>query len=333
MITNQQLNHLISTYVIDINKDTNNIVGNIEQLKVSRFEIEKTSNILFRFKIIQHGNHLVQIQCLSSFKILTILPNNTVFFEHFFKIKDTTQTLFHIVYDDIAICLFPRNNPNLILSYSDRLFLKSVNDKFDTEEQTIFPYEPIEYTSLIALTNQPIYFKDITMLKCSNIRDIFYSILTSYDTFKECVFISLGDPIFPIDFYIHAQQWAFIDRTVSFQTLKCSSRIINLQSTELHDISLIPDEKEWNYTSGVLFDTRQLPPPNETLLLWHKLIAVQYDNFYFSSTHSYIISGDRIRMKPLAYYHTIFTILDKYKDPKIHFMVQLALFSIFFIDV
>ena len=70
MITNQQLNHLISTYVIDINKDKNNIVGNIEQLKVSRFEIEKTSNILFRFKIIQHGNHLVQIQCLSSFKIL-----------------------------------------------------------------------------------------------------------------------------------------------------------------------------------------------------------------------------------------------------------------------
>lgn len=333
MITIQQLNHLISTYVIDINKDKNNIIGNIEQLKVSRFEIEKTSNILFRFKIIQHGNHLVQIQCLSSFKILTILPNNTVFFEHFFKIKDTTQTLFHIVYDDIAICLFPRNNPNVILSYSDRLFLKSMNDKFDIEEQTIFPYESIEYSRLISLTNQPIYFKDITVLKCSNIRDIFYSILTSYDTFTENVFISLGDPIFPIDFYIHSQQWTFIDRIVSFQTLKCSPRIINLQSTELHDISLIPDTNEWNYTSGSLIDIRQLPPPNETLLLWHKLIAVQYDSFYFSSTHSYIVSGDRIRLKPLSYYHKIFTILDKYKDPKIHFMVQLALFSIFFIDV
>lgn len=332
MITIQHMNNLISKYVIDINKDKNNIVGNIGELKVSRFEIEKTSNMLFRFKIIQHENYLVQIQCLSSFKILTILPNNTVFFEHFFKIKDTTQTLFHIVYDDIAICLFPRNNPNVILSYTDHLFLKSVTDKFDTEEQTIFPYEYIEYTQIISLTNQLIYFKDITMMKCANIRDIFYSILTSYDTFPEHVFISLGDPIFPIDFYIHSQHWAFIDRSVSFNTLKCSPRIINLQSTELYNISIIPDENEWNYTSGTLIDMRQLPPPNETLLLWHKLIAVHYDRFYFSSTHSYLVSGDRIRSKPLAYYHKIFAVLDKYNDPKIHFMVQLALFSIFFID-
>jgi hypothetical protein len=333
MITIQQLNHLISNYVIDINKDKNNILGNIDEFKVSRFEIEKSSNILFRFKIIQHENHLVQIQCLSSFKILTILPNNTVFFEHFFKINDTTHTLFHIVYDDIAICLFPRNNLNVILSYTDRLFLKPIGDKFDIDEQTIFPYEPIEYTQLISLTNQPIYFKDVRMIKCTNIRNIFYSIIESYDSFPTNVFISLGDPIFPIDFYIHSQQWAFIDRIVSFNALKCSSRIINLQSAELYDIPLIPGENEWNYTTGTLLDTRQLPPPNETLLLWHKLISIQYDSFYFSSTHSYIVSGDRIRSKPLAYYHKIFTILDKYNDPKIHFMVQLALFSIFFIDV
>jgi hypothetical protein len=332
MITLQHLNNLISNYVIDINKDMNNIVGNIDELKVSRFEIEKTQQMLFRFKIIQHGNHLVQIQCLSSFKILTILPNNIVFFEHFFKIKDTTQTLFHIVYDDIAICLFPRNNPNVILSYSDRLFLKPVTDKFDIEEQAIFPYESIDYTQIISLTNQLVYFKDITMMKCSNIRDIFYSILTSYDTFHENVFISLNDPIFPIDFYISNHPWAFIDRIVSFNTLKCSPRIINLQSTELYDISLIPAKNEWNYTSGTLIDARQLPPPNDTLLLWHKLISVQYDNFYFSSTQSYLVSGDKIRSKPLEYYHKIFTILDKYNDPRIHFMVQLALFSIFFID-
>ena len=120
---------------------------------------------------------------------------------------------------------------------------------------------------------------------------------------------------------------------MSFNTLKCSPRIINLQSTELHDIMLLPDETEWNYTAGTLIDVKQLPPPNETLLLWHKLIAVQYDSFYFSSTHSYLVSGDIIRSKPLAYYHKIFAILDKYADPKIHFMVQLALFSIFFIDV
>jgi hypothetical protein len=333
MISIQHINNLISQYIIDINKDKNNIIGNIDELKVSCFEIEKSSNILFRFKIIHHGNHLVQIQCLSSFKILIILPNNTVFFEHFFKIKDTTQTLFHVVYDDIAICLFPRNNPNLILSYTDRLFLKPINDKFDIDEQTIFPYESIEYTQLVSITNQPIYFKDTTMIKCSNIRDVFYSILTSYDTLPKSVFISLGDPIFPIDFYIHSEQWAFIDRVVSFNTLKCSPRIINLQSIDLHNILLETDESEWNYTTGTLLDTRQLPPPNETILLWHKLIAEQYDHFYFSSTHSYIVSGDRIRLKSLAYYNKIFTILDKYNDPKIHFMVQLALFSIFFIDV
>ena len=183
------------------------------------------------------------------------------------------------------------------------------------------------------MTNQPIYFKDTTIIQCSNIRDIFYSILTSYDTLPKNVFISLGDPIFPIDYYIHSGQWAFIDRIVSFNTLKCSPRIINLQSSDLHNIPLVPDESEWNYTTGTLLDTRQLPPPNETILLWHKLIVEQYDHFYFSSTHSYIISGDRIRLKPLSYYNKIFTILDKYNDPKIHFMVQLALFSIFFIEV
>ena len=176
-----KINNLCQSYIIALDPERNSLRGNVPVINNGRIFVSMPNNShRFNFKIVWHKPGIAQIQCLSSFKLLTINKNNEVYFEEYFKLADLNISLFYVIYDEIAVCLFPVRDPNLILIYAEGLYFKSLETPFETEEQTIFEYDLIDYSFIHVITNQPMLdLSGVQMIRVDNIRECLLNIITN----------------------------------------------------------------------------------------------------------------------------------------------------------
>ena len=156
--------------IVDIDTEMCNLNNRTTISFFSQISIH-INDTLFYFKLIFKENNVVQLQCLSSFKILTIMEDKTIFFQEFLKINEIKLTLFEIVYDEYSICLFPLVIPNTILCFNEKLFIKPLHTVFDKNDQTIFPFEQINNNNVIVITNS--LQTNFKTLRISNIKELF----------------------------------------------------------------------------------------------------------------------------------------------------------------
>lgn len=319
------IKELNKKYIVDIDTEMCNLNNSIKISNSTQIALNN-NNTDFYFKLIFKEHNIVQLQCLSSFKILMIMEDNTIFFEEFLKINEIKSTLFQIVYDECSICLFPLHISNTILCFNERLLIKSINSLFGKNDQTIFPYEPIANDNLIIITNN--LQTNFKTLKISNIKELFYAILTNYSNLVENILISFGNTIFPIEFYIKQEMWTYIDRKI--ENNECFHRSANKQ-LNLYEIDIVPNDNEW--INGDKNTMLLLPKISDFNLLWFRFVSDKTDiPKYFSSSNTYIISRDMIYKHPIEYYNKIYVLLDKVSDKKIEYLFQIAIFSIFFVN-
>jgi hypothetical protein len=325
MLNIDLIKELNKKFIIDIDIENCNINNRMKISKYSQIKIVN-NNSEFYFKIIFKDNNNVQLQCLSSFKILMIMEDNTIFFEEFLKINEIKSSLFQIVYDEYTVCLFPLHMSNTILCFNERLFIKPLHTIFDKNDQTIFQYEPIMNDNIIVITNN--YLTNFKTFKISNIKELFYTILTNYSNISNNIIISFGDTVFPTEFYIKQETWTYIDRKI--ENNQCFHRT-SLKKISLYDIDILPHDNEWGIVDK---STLQLIPKLSDLnLLWYRFVSEKTDiPIYFSSSNTYIISRDMVYKHSPEYYNKIYVLLDRVSDKKIEYLFQIAIFSIFFVN-
>jgi hypothetical protein len=325
MLSIDLIKELNKKFIIDIDIENCNLNNRIKISKYSQIKIVN-DNKEFNFKIIFKENNTVQLQCLSSFKILMMMDDNSIFFEEFLKINETKSSLFQIVYDEYTVCLFPLHTPNTIICFNERLFIKPLNTIFDKNDQTIFQYEPIMFDNIIVITNS--YQTNFKTYKITNIKELFYTLLTNYSNISDNVLISFGDTIFPTEFYIKQETWTYIDRKI--ENNQCFFRTPN-KKISLYDIEILPDNNEW--IIGDKNTIQLLPKLSDLNLLWYRFISEKTDiPIYFSSSNTYIISKEMIYRHSPEYYNKIYVLLERVSDKKIEYLFQIAIFSIFFVN-
>jgi hypothetical protein len=325
MLNIEFIKELNKKFIIDIDTEMCNLNNRSTISIFSQISIHNNDNDFF-FKLIFKENNVVQLQCLSSFKILMIMEDKTIFFEEFLKINETKWTLFEIVYDEYSISLFPLHMPNTILCFNDKLFIKPLHTIFDKNDQTIFPFEPIINTNVILITNS--LQTNLKTLKISNIKELFYTILTNYSNLQNSILISFGNTVFPVEFYIKQETWTYIDRKI--ENNECFHRNL-MKQISLYDIDILPNDTEW--VNGDKNTMLSLPKSSDLNLLWYRFVSEKTDiPKYFSSSNTYIISRDMVFKHAPEYYNKIYVLLDKVTDKKIEYLFQIALFSIFFVN-
>ena len=145
MITTQQIFKLCDNYTINIDRNNNNLMHQNFDVLVNPVIIIETAFHTFKFKLLYKDKNkkCFQIQCLDSLKILIFNSEGKLFFDDYFNINSSNinNSIFYGVYDNIAICFFLSSDPNLILCFNQKLYLKSIIDEFKDEDQTIFLYE------------------------------------------------------------------------------------------------------------------------------------------------------------------------------------------------
>lgn len=324
-----KINNLCQSYIIALDPERNSLRGNVPVINNGRIFVSMPNNShRFNFKIVWHKPGIAQIQCLSSFKLLTINKNNEVYFEEYFKLADLNISLFYVIYDEIAVCLFPVRDPNLILIYAEGLYFKSLETPFETEEQTIFEYDLIDYSCIHVITNQPMLdLSGVQMIRVDNIRECLLNIITNYYNLPEKILICLGKLMFPIDFYIENESWCLVDRKFSMPSMRTYKRKLDINN--LADLEFISEnEADWVEIKSI---ADEIPPLHNTQMVWDKLISSQISNtIYYSSLNTYIITRSQIQSKNANYYNKIIGLLEKSKDPKVHKLIEYALMTIFF---
>lgn len=325
----EKIKKLCDSYVIHLDTDNLNVNGKMNKLINYKFEIEMP-NHTFEFKLHFRNDYIVQIQCLSSFKILTV-KNGGIFFEEYFQSNNSEGTFFHIVYDDMAVCLFPLTMPNSILTFENSLGIKSLDDEFGEDDQTIFRYEPIDYKNLsIYLGQNPTFFHDLTVISTPTIMSLFEKIVENYHSLTDQIFICLGKPVFPLDFYLQKESWSFIDRELLLNGLKVRRRKVDLKGTPIHEIEMIPENsEEWHSPESF---ASQLIKEQNCIVLWNKLVNKNVSApVYFTTLDAYMITKEQVHSHSQNYYKRICSTLTKTEDQKLHYLFQIALFSIFFV--
>jgi hypothetical protein len=320
------INKLCDRFVIMLDKFNNNLIGNINEIENLKIFISVPTHT-FYFKLIKNRENIYQIQCLNTFKILILKEDGNVFFEEYFQLKDLQTSLFYCVYDEISISLFPFNNPNHILYFNECLSLKNIDQDFLETDQTIFEYEPIDYSNILFLSNTSNLYSGINVVETKTIKDFFYNILTIYKNIPEYLFISFGKPLFPLDYYLTQEHWGFIDRYFNMNNLKTYKRKVDL--TDINNIDLLPKTtEEWLEIDSIL---NTIPKISSTQMIWHKIINADVNsNIYFSSISTYILKGESIKKHPYKYYNDIYLLLERSNDVQIHNLMIYALYTIFF---
>ena len=321
-----KINELCDKFVILIDKNNNNLRGNVAKLENPKIFIS-LPNHTFYFKLVKNSENTYQVQCLNTFKILVVRPDGSVFFEEYFQLKDLQQSLFYGVYDDISISLFSLAKKDTILYFNGRLSLKGIDESFSQEDQTIFEYEEIDYSNTWALTNQPAIFDGLKIIDSQNIKELFYNILNIYHNLPDNLFISFGKPLFPLDYYILNEQWCFIDRCFSMNNLKTYKRQVDLGV--LTDLEMFPsNENDWLEVDSI---SNNIPKLSATQMIWHKILNADINSrVYFSSLTTFILKGDTIKSRPFKYYNDIYLLLERTNDIKIHNLIIYGLYTIFF---
>jgi hypothetical protein len=286
----------------------------------------------FNFKIIWNKPGLAQIQCLSSFKLMTVNSNKEVYFEEYFKLNDLSVSLFYVVYDEISLCVFPFRFPNLLLTYNEGLYFKSIdNNSISPEEQTIFEYDQLEYSGFQIITNQPsANYPGIQVVKVETMKEAFHSIVSNFYNLPDKILLCLsGRLMFPLDFYVDNENWCFVDRKFSLPSIKTYKRNVDLG--HLAELEFLPkSEDEWIEIKSI---SDEIPKLGDTQMIWDKLINSQISgDIYFSSLGTYIVTSSQLTKKNANYYNKIYNLLEKTKDPRIQKLIEYALMTIFFCD-
>jgi len=320
------INKLCDRYVIMIDKFNNNIIGNITEIENMKIFISVPTHT-FYFKLIKNRENMFQIQCLNTFKLLTVRDDDNVFFEEYFELKDLNSSFFYCVYDDISVSLFPFKKPNTILCFNERLCIKNIEENFYEIDQTIYEYESIDYSNILFLSNTSNIFSGIKVVETKTIKDLFYNILKIYQNMPEYLFISFGNPLFPLDYYISQKNWVFIDRYFNMTNLKTYKRKIDLSN--INNIDLIPNNSnEWLEIDSIM---NNIPKMSSTQMIWHKIINGDLEsNVYFSSISTYIVTSESIKKHSFKYYNDIYLLLERSNDIQIHNLMIYALYTIFF---
>ena len=325
MLNIEFIKELNKKYIVDIDIDRCNLKNSLPISNFTQIALHN-NNIEFYFKLIFKQKNIVQLQCLSSFKILIIMEDNTIFFEEFLKINELKFTLFEIVYDEYSICLFPLHVQNTILCFNERLFIKPLYNVFEQNDQTIFHYEPIQNDNIVIITNS--LQTNFKTLKIQNIKELFYTLLTNYSNINDNILISFGVSVFPIEYYIKQEIWTYIDRKI--ENNECYHRN-QMKKTNLYEIDILPPDNEWiigDKNTMVL-----LPKISDLNLIWYRFVSEKSDiPKYFCSSNTYIINKDMVYKHPIEYYNKIYVLLDKVSDKKIEYLFQIAIFSIFFVN-
>ena len=321
-----RITELCEKYIILIDTNHNNLLENVKELTNPQISIS-IPNHIFHFKLVKNDTNVYQIQCLNTFKILVVNNDGSVFFEEFFQLKNIQPSLFYVVYDSISISLFSLVKKNTILYFNDRLSLKNIDETFSDDDQTIFEYDQIDYSQLLVITNKPSAYSGIRTIETNNIKELFYNILNIYHNIPEQLIISLGNRLFPLDYYIENENWIFIDRYFNMNNFKTYKRKLNLD--ELNKIETIPsDETSWLEIDSVV---NNIPKISATQMIWHKIINGDINNrIYFSSLSTFSVKGSVIKNRSFKYFNDIYLLLDKSNDIKIHNLLFYALYTIFF---
>jgi len=95
-----KLNELCDKFIILIDKNSNNLTGGVSEINHPKIMIHLPGQT-YSFKLVRIKQNVYQIQCLSSYKILTVLENGNVFFDEYFQLKNLNASLFFLVYDSI----------------------------------------------------------------------------------------------------------------------------------------------------------------------------------------------------------------------------------------
>ena len=339
MLNIQQIFKLCDSYIIDIDRNDNNLINpNIEYFSNLMFTVD-TDEHIFKFKIINNKNikNKFQIQCLDTFKILILTNDGNLFFEDFFNINNNNieNTLFYAVYDNIAITFFPSNNTNLILCFNDKLYLKSINDDFMDNDQTIFLYGEMSYNVKIITTNLEFFDfnKEKYMININDIKGVFDFISKNYQSLPEKIFIQLNKSSIPFEFFYQTAMPTFLDRIFDLTNRTINRRIYNYKS--ILDIDMECQNSEIDYYDRKSSQTVEqlLPRNDEIIIIWTKLINSQIPTpIYYNSSGTYLIDKSYILNKPLIYYNKIIALLEKKNDQRIFNLFQFSLYTIFFVN-
>lgn len=322
-----KLNELCDKFVILIDKNSNNLTSGVSEINHPKIMIHLPGQT-YSFKLVRMKQNVYQIQCLSSYKILTVLENGNVFFDEYFQLKNLNASLFFVVYDSISISLFPLIKPNTVLIFNEGLSIKSINDTFANDDQTIFEYESLDYSSLQVLAVQPAPFPSINVIKISSVKDLFYNILNIYNKPPSQLMVCLAnDALFPLDYYIENENWMFIDRYFSLNNLKTYKR--KLENKDLILTEMIPMSSDnWLEIDPII---NMIPKLSSTQMIWQKIIKAEFNlPVYFSTLSTFIIQGDIIKKRSFKYYNDIHLLLERTTDEKIHNLIRFSLYTIFF---
>ena len=327
-----KIKKLGNDFIIAIDIEKNSLLSNVPILKNGRIFVSKPGNgHRFDFKIIWHKKGIAQIQCLSSYKLMTINQKNEVYFEEYFKLNDLSVSLFYVVYDEISLCVFPFRFPNFLLTYNEGLYFRSTDhNNISPEEQTIFEYDQIQYDDLQIITNQNnLVYDGIEIIHVTSIKEAIHSIVINYYNLREKILLCFGKLMFPMDFYLDQENWCFVDRKFSFPKMRTYKRDIELGN--LTDLEFLPtDDREWMEIKSI---ADEIPKLVDTQMIWDKLISNNISgDIYYSSLGTYIVTSEQIRKKNVNYYNKIYNLLDKTKEPRIYKLIEYALMTIFFSD-
>lgn len=339
MINTQQIFKLCDNFIINIDRNENNLMQPKSEFLINPIIIIETPAHTFRFKLIYKdlNKRNFQIQCLDSFKILILNNDGKLFFDDYFNINSSNinNSIFNGVYDSIAICFFLSTDTNLILCFNEKLYLKSIQDEFTETDQTIFLYEEYSYNVKIICNETKFINIDHQQYihKIANVKGVFEFITKNYSNLPEKIFIQLNQFPIPFDFFYEKNLDTFLDRSFDLNA-KCICRRIYKYDSILDLEQFCQNSQNDYFDNNATQSTEQLLPKNdEIIIIWTKLINSEIPSpIYFNSAGVYMVSKELILNKPLSYYNKILTLLERKSDQKIFNLFQFSLYTIFFIS-
>jgi len=313
----------------------------------------------FRFKVVLFPTQprTCQLMCLDTFKVMTWdVVKSTVAFKDYFDTSSQQATLFNYIADDVAIS-FVVDTYKKILVFNQGLFLRDTSGSatFTDEDSTMFELHRMDDTykkQLSILTNTPAQFPLFVKFcrPIENLSQLFYILLSEYDYLADHVLISLdGKVVFPVDYYLDGNDWCYVDRKYDIASgtyykrkgfapslaqiqslpesegdwVASAESTAKSESTEKSEVHLLKTEKSEVHPP--------LPKQSSMLLVLHKILGITISEpIMYSSLHTYCVSKALIHKRPKAFYNTLYTLLQKNTDAKVHTFIKMMLFTIFY---
>lgn len=293
----------------------------------------------FRFKVVLFPTQprKCQLMCLDTFKIMTWdAEKSTVSFKDYFDTSSQQTSLFSYIADDVAIS-FVVETCKKILVFNQGLFLRDTGSSmlFTDEDNTMFELHRMDNTykkQLSILTNTPTQFPLFVKYSrpIENLSQLFYILLSEYDYLADHVLISLdGKVVFPVDYYLDGNDWCYVDRKYDITSGTYYKRKGFASSLAL--IQSLPEgEGDW-VADGKSEVQPPLPKQSSMLLVLHKILGItSSEPIMYSSFHTYCVSKALIHKRPKSFYNTLYTLLQKNTDAKVHTFIKMMLFTIFY---